>query len=137
MNFLKLKFFGKISYVGLLIMRMGLGGMFVMHGSTKIFGGPPVWQEVGQAMNYWGVHMYPTIWGFLAAFAEFGGGILFILGFLFRPAAIMLTITMAVASTMHIVKGDPFTVYSHAVELGIVFLGLIFVGPGKLSIDGE
>ena len=73
----------------------------------------------------------------MAAFSEFGGGILFILGFMFRPAAILLTITMAVATTMHITKGDPFAVYSHAAELGFVFLGLVFVGPGKFSIDRE
>jgi putative oxidoreductase len=73
----------------------------------------------------------------MAAFAEFGGGMLFILGFLFRPAAILLTINMAVATTMHLKNGDAFGVYSHAGELFFVFLGLIFVGPGRFSIDRE
>jgi putative oxidoreductase len=88
-------------------------------------------------MGLWGITIYPVFWGFMAAFSEFAGGFLFILGFAFRPAAMLLTITMAVATTMHITKGDDFKVWSHAAELGIVFFGLIFVGPGKLSIDRE
>lgn len=137
MNFLSMKFLGKLSPFGLLVMRVGLGIAFIVHGSGKMFGGPEVWSKVGEAIGNWGVHIYPTAFGFLAAFAEFGGGIMFILGFLFRPAALMLAITMAVATTSHIAKGDGFNVYSHALELGIVFFGLLFVGPGKISIDGE
>lgn len=132
-----LKFLGKLRDVGLFSMRVGLGIMFMLHGSGKIFAGPEKWQQIGGAIGNWGIHFFPTFWGFMASFAEFGGGILFILGFLFRPAAIMLTVTMAVATTMHVQKGDPFGVYSHALEAGIVFFSLIFVGPGKISIDGE
>lgn len=134
---LALKFLGRLKDLGLLLMRVGLGVSFIMHGSSKMFGGPEMWAQLGQAIGLWGMNMFPVFWGFMAAFAEFGGGILFILGFLFRPAAIMLAITMAVATTMHISKGDAFQTYSHALELGIVFLGLIFVGPGKISIDRE
>jgi putative oxidoreductase len=48
-----------------------------------------------------------------------------------------MAITMAMALNMHLSRGDPFRVYSHAMELGIVFASLLFVGPGKFSIDGE
>lgn len=134
---LKLKFLAKFSYGGLLLMRVGLGISFILHGAPKIFGGPEVWARVGAAMGHLGVNFNPSLWGFLAAFAEFGGGILFILGFLFRPAALLLAFTMGVATLMHMRTGDDFKTYSHALELCIVFVGLMFVGPGKLSIDGE
>lgn len=134
---LALKFLGKFRDIGLLVLRVGLGLSFIVHGAGKMFGGPEMWTNLGGAMANWGMTMFPMFWGFMAAFSEFAGGILFILGFMFRPAAILLTITMAVATTMHITKGDPFTVYSHALELGIVFFSLIFVGPGKFSIDRE
>jgi putative oxidoreductase len=134
---LALKFLGKFRDLGLLILRVGLGVSFILHGSQKMFGGPEMWTQVGGAMGNWGVHMYPVFWGFMAAFSEFAGGFLFILGFLFRPAAILLTVTMACALTMHHMNGDPFSVYSHALEVGAVFAGLIFVGPGKFSIDRE
>ena len=73
----------------------------------------------------------------VAAFAEFGGGILFLLGFFFRPAAAMMAFTMLVATTSHLVKGQGFGDYSHALEMGVVFFGMMLVGPGRLSIDGE
>lgn len=133
---LKLKFLGRLREVGLLIIRLGLGVAFVVHGSGKMFN-PDMWPQLGGAMANWGITFAPTFWGFMAAFAEFGGGILFTLGFLFRPATILLTINMAVALSMHLAKGDPFSTYSHALEVGVVFLGMIFVGPGKLSLDGE
>jgi putative oxidoreductase len=137
MNALKLKFLGKFNYIGLLLLRLGLGVSFVLHGTPKIFGGPALWQQLGGAMNFLGISSFPAFWGFMAAFAEFGGGILILLGFLFRPAALLLAFTMAVATIMHVKTGDEFKVYSHAMELFIVFVGLMFVGPGKLSIDGE
>lgn len=134
---LALKFLGRFKDFGLLVMRLGLGLAFVVHGSAKMFGGMEMWNQVGAAMGNFGMAHYHYIWGFLAAFAEFGGGILLILGFLTRPAAIMMCFTMAVATTMHVLKGDPFQVYSHALELGVVFFALIFVGPGRFSIDQE
>ena len=134
---LALRFLGKFRDFGLLIMRLGLGVSFIVHGSQKMFGGPELWTQIGGAIGNWGMHYYPVFWGFMAAFAEFGGGILFILGFAFRPAAFLLTITMAVATTMHVMKGDGYNVYSHAAELCVVFLGLLFVGPGRFSIDRE
>lgn len=134
---LALKFLGKFRDLGLLILRVGLGVSFIMHGSQKMFGGPEMWTQIGGAIGNWGMHMYPVFWGFMAAFSEFAGGFLFILGFLFRPAAILLTITMACALTLHFKNGDAFAIYSHALEVGVVFAGLIFVGPGKFSIDRE
>jgi putative oxidoreductase len=36
---------------------------------------------------------------------------------------------------MHLSKGDGLSVASHAIENGIVFFSLIFIGPGRLSLD--
>jgi putative oxidoreductase len=134
---LALKFLGKFRDLGLLILRVGLGASFIMHGSQKMFGGPEMWIKLGGAMGNWGMTYYPVFWGFMAAFSEFAGGFLFILGFMFRPAAILLTVTMACAVTMHIKSGQGYDIFSHALEVGVVFAGLIFVGPGKFSIDRE
>ena len=134
---MKLQFLGAYKNFGLLIIRLGLGLSFIMHGYPNMFGGPPVWKDLGTVMRTVGIDFAPTLWGFMAAFAEFGGGVLVILGFYFRPAVLLMTVTMAMALNMHLSKGDPFRVYSHAMELGIVFVSLLFVGPGKFSIDGE
>ncbi len=121
--------------LGLLILRVGIGIMFVLHGYPKISGGPAMWEKIGMATGAIGIHFAPVFFGLLAALSEFGGGICLILGFLFRPACFFLTITMAMAATMHILKGDGVLVASHAIELGIVFLSLIFIGPGYYSFD--
>jgi putative oxidoreductase len=134
---LSLKFLGKLSPFGFLVMRVGLGFVFIVHGTPKVFGGPALWAGLGAAMANLGVTMYPALWGFAASFTEFAGGILFVLGFMFRPASLMLAFVMAVATTNHIHNGDPFKVYAHALSLGVVFFGLALIGPGKLSIDGD
>jgi putative oxidoreductase len=133
---LKLKFLGKFREFGLLIIRVGLGVAFMLHGSGKMFH-PEMWAGLGGALSVWGITFAPAFWGFMSSFAEFGGGILMILGFLFRPAMAMMAFNMAVALSFHLSKHDDFGVYSHALELGVVFLGLLFVGPGRLSLDGE
>ncbi len=38
---------------------------------------------------------------------------------------------------VHLKHGDSFLVYSHALEDGVMFLGLVFIGPGQYSIDAR
>jgi putative oxidoreductase len=122
---------------GLLVMRLMVGTSFILHGYPKMFGGPERWAGLGKAMQTMGISFYPEIWGFAAAFAEFGGGILLILGLFTRPAAVLMCSTMIVATVMHLRQGDGMQGASHAFELASVFFALIFLGPGKLSFDGK
>ncbi len=123
--------------VGLLILRVGIGIMFMGHGLPKLIAGPEKWLILGGTMNALGVDFAPMAWGFMAAFSEFAGGMLLALGFFTRPACFFLLTTMIVATSMHISKGDPFLKYSHAMEAGILFLSLLFIGPGKYSLDDQ
>jgi putative oxidoreductase len=124
--------------IGLLIVRVGLGAMFIWHGWPKIAGGAAEWGKLGMAVGNLGIHFAPAFWGFMAAFAEFGGGILLVLGFFFRPACMLLVIDMVVAMTFHLSSQDPVLhgQWWKATEDGIVFLGLILIGPGKYALDG-
>lgn len=115
-----LTFLNKHRNIGLLILRLGLGIMFMYHGFPKITGGPEKWEKIGMAMASTGITFAPTFWGLMAAVAEFGGGICIILGLFFRFACVLLVVTMAVATTMHLKNGDGLQV-SHALEDGIVF----------------
>jgi putative oxidoreductase len=128
-------FLDKYKNIGLLILRLGIGGMFIFHGAPKFFGGPERWENLGAAMAVFGIRFAPTVWGFMAAFAEFAGGICVILGFFFRPACMLLTLTMIVAATKLLNGGEGLGRAAHAIEDGIVFLSLIFIGPGKYSLD--
>jgi putative oxidoreductase len=73
--------------------------------------------------------------GEAAALSEFAGGLCLILGLFFRPACLLLAITMGVAANMHLGKGEGILAASHAIELGILFFSLLFIGPGRYSVD--
>ncbi|MFW6414540.1 MAG: DoxX family protein [Verrucomicrobiota bacterium] len=119
---------------GLLVLRLGIGISFIIHGAPSFFGGPDVWQALGESgMGALGLSSGLTFWGFMAAFAAFFGGIFLIIGFLTRPFSILLLITTLVALAMHISQGDGFTDISHPLELAFVFIFLIIAGPGKFS----
>jgi len=121
--------------IGLLILRVGIGIKFIIHGWPKITGGTETWQGLGGAMANLGITFAPTFWGFMAALSEFGGGILLILGILHRPVAALLFFTMVVATVMHVQMDDPFRVYSHALGMAVVFLGLFFTGAGRYTLS--
>lgn len=126
---------GKYRNTGLLILRVGIGLMFILHGYPKLFAGPERWEAVGGAMRHVGVDFFPAAWGFLAGVAETFGGFLLIVGLAFRPVCLALAFTMVIAATRHIAVGDGISGASHAIEAGILFLSLIFIGPGKYSVD--
>lgn len=126
---------GKYKDIGLLLLRVGLGVMFILHGWPKIKGGPEMWQGLGAAMANLGVTAVPAVWGFLAALSEFGGGICLVLGFAFRPACLLMLFTMIVAATHHLMAGDGVNEASHAIEDGVAFLAMFIIGPGKYSVD--
>lgn len=120
---------------GLLIIRIGIGAMFVYHGYPKLLGGPSAWAGLGASTKYVGIHFLPVMWGFLAAITEVLGGILLALGLAFRPVCLLLLINMIVAVASHLGKGDGLGEAAHAIEDAVVFAGLFFTGPGKYSVD--
>jgi putative oxidoreductase len=118
--------------IGLLLLRVGLGAMFIYHGIPKFLGGPESWVSVGGAMKTFGITFAPGFWGFMAAFSELFGGIFLILGLFFRPVCVLLTITMLVAANMTFKMGQGLMGAAHPLELAIVFISLIFIGTGSI-----
>ncbi len=131
------KSLAKHSDLGLLIGRLGVGAIFIVYGWQKLSGGQPAWTHYGHAMASLGINFMPNIWGLAAALSEFAGGILIILGFLFRPAAALIAFTMVVAfaSTFR-EHPHSFPQYSRAIEMFCVMIIFLFVGPGKYSFEG-
>ena len=124
--------------LGLLILRIGIGIMEAwVHGWPKLVGGPERWKKLGAAVELVGIHFLPTFWGFCAMAAEFGGGILLVLGLFTRPAAAFILVTMCVASGRHLSRGEGISEASHAIELGVVMGSLLFLGPGRYSLDAR
>ncbi len=127
---------GKFQDAALLLVRLAIGIFYVViHGWPKLLGGPEKWEKIGAAMSHLGVNFAPEFWGLMAALTESIGAALFAIGFLFRPSSLLLAFVMGVAATMHLKNGDGLFGASHAIEMGIVFLGFVFIGPGKYSFD--
>jgi len=121
---------------GLLFLRVALGVFYLyVHGWHKLAGGVHAWHELGMAMRFVGIHFGYVFWGLMAALSETLGCVLVVLGFLFRPACLLLLITLLVASAMLLGTGKGWEAASHPVELAILFFSLLFIGPGKYSID--
>ena len=75
----------------LLILRIGMGLMFFLHGYPKMMGGMEKWHGLGAyGMGSIGIHFLPTFWGFMAAFSECIGGLMIILGFQIRYFSLLL-----------------------------------------------
>jgi putative oxidoreductase len=120
---------------GLLVIRLGLGAMFIYHGYPKLMGGKEMWAGLGSSTKYVGITFLPIVWGLLAALTETVGGLLVILGLAFRPACLLLLINLIVAAATHFGKGDGLDGAAHAIEDAVVFAGLLFIGPGRYSVD--
>jgi putative oxidoreductase len=121
--------------LGIMVLRVGMGILFTIHGWTKLLGGTATWQWLGSQLQLLGITFMPVVWGFIATIAEFGGGLCLILGFASRSAALLISCVMAVAILYHLHKGDSFDTYSHPLAILVVMLALVIAGPGSYSID--
>jgi putative oxidoreductase len=126
---------GNYRNFGLLIIRVGLGLMFIYHGFPKLAGGVETWRGLGTSTKYVGIHFLPVGWGLMAAVVETFGGFLLIIGLAFRPVCLLLVIDLTVAALFHFGKGQGWEAAAHAIEDAVMFAGLLFVGPGKYSVD--
>ena len=128
---------GRYTDTALLLLRIGIGIMMMMHGYPKLAGGMEKWEKLGTSMDVIGIHWAPVIWGFLAAITESIGGLFMLLGLFYRPTMFLLLFTMGIAIAKHLSGGDKIMDASHAIELGVVFLAMFIMGPGRYSIDKE
>jgi putative oxidoreductase len=125
--------------IGLVIIRIVIGSLFVGHGTQKLFGwfgGYGVGATGGffEQLGYrWGPRM-----AVLTGLAEAGGGTFLALGFLTPfAAAAVIGVMLNAAIAVHLPKG----IWNEqgGFELPLVYataaLGLAFVGPGRWAID--
>ncbi|TWT46747.1 DoxX family membrane protein [Botrimarina hoheduenensis] len=80
----------------------------------------------------------PTFFAWMAAMSEVAGGVLLLLGLATRPAALLLAITLGVASFGHhkIPLLSIYTSQHITLQYFWVYLFFFFAGAGRLSLDG-
>jgi putative oxidoreductase len=123
--------------LGLLLIRAMVGVVFVFHGSQKLFGafgGPGIEGFTGFLTQL--EVPYPALNAYLAAIAEFGGGLALILGAGTRLVAVPLVITMLVASFS--AHRGAFALPSgmeYSLSLAVISAGLGLTGAGRWAVD--
>ncbi len=130
--------------VAALVLRAGIGLIFLPHGYAKVFGagGPAAFAA---DMPSYGL---PAFLGYVAAYAEFFGAILLMAGFLARLDAFLLACTMGVAVFVvqlpdalngAVPGGSKFLEAMKGIELPLSLLvgavAVVLLGAGRLSID--
>jgi putative oxidoreductase len=127
-----------------LVVRVGLGVVFVAHGGQKVFGwfGGPGLRGVITAFTGMGI---PAPAAALAAFIEFFGGVALFIGFLARPAAAGIIVIMLVAIAKVHARHGFFMNWSgtpgkgHGYEFNFALiamaLSILIGGAGVLSVD--
>src|SRR5687767_12809654 len=125
--------------IGLLIIRLVIGGTLAAHGAQKLFGwfggfgiaGTGGWLE---SMGFRPGKLQAVVSGL----SEFGGGLLLAAGLLTPLGAAAIAGVMLVAIvSVHLDKGffNGAGGYEFNVVLAATAIAMAFSGPGKLSVD--
>ncbi len=120
--------------LGLLIIRIGIGFSFIYNYGYGKITDPERWGRLGEKMSLIHIEFAPVFWGFMAAFAESFCAAFLLIGIFSRLSAFFLAFTMMIAFLSGFSKNE---FNAHAFELMIVFIALLFTGPGKYSIDAK
>jgi putative oxidoreductase len=125
--------------IGLLLIRLVIGVLFIGHGAQKLFGwfGGYGLKGTGNWMDSLGLKPGMTM-ALLAGLTELIGGILFTLGLLTPLAGLMIAATMVIAIVkVHGPNGLWSTQngYEYNLTLLAVAIGIALIGPGEYALD--
>lgn len=125
--------------LGLLIIRVVVGLLFIGHGAQKVFGWFGGYGLKGTGGWFDSIGIKPGVaMALIAGLAELIGGILFVLGFLTPLAALLIAGTMFMAIVkVHVPNGIWATSngYEFNLTLIAVAIGLALIGPGRFALD--
>ena len=123
--------------LGLAVLRVVLGVIFIAHGAPKLLGGVGGLAGLLDGLGF----PAPFAWAWWVTVLEFFGGLALLVGLLVTPIALLLCIEMAVGIVLvHAAEGwyviGPGT---GGVEFNLLLiaslLALVFAGPGLAAVD--
>ena len=130
-----LQFLSKYRETGLLLFRASIGLVFIILLVPILWSGRDSWEHFGSAMRNLDIHGHYEFWGFLGTILGCAGGILMILGLFFR-VGVLFALAITVVHLISVIHGiADFLVRMPAFEMSILLLSLLFIGPGKYSVD--
>ena len=138
MSALSLSPLSRLASLAPLAVRLIVGIIMLAHGWQKLTEMGPG-NFGGQMLAGLGVPL-PVFTGYVVTFVEIIGGILLIVGFLSRLAALLLTINLIVAillvkANVGFLSGSSGTGAELDLALIAGLLVILFAGPGRLSVD--
>jgi putative oxidoreductase len=122
----------KLKPLALLLLRAGLGVVFIFHGYPKLL------THTQEIMGAFGKMGFPGYFVYIAGVVEFFGGIVLILGLFTRIAALLLAGEMAIAVLrVHLPQGTIMDVknYEFPMILALTCFALATLGAGLISLD--
>ena len=125
-------FLEKLKPLGLLLLRVALGVIFIYHGYPKLFGHT---RDAMQSFTHMG---FPGYFVYVAGVIEFFGGCMLVAGLFTRVAGLLLAIEMAVGLwRVHNIISNPMAVrnYELPLVLAVSTFALATVGAGLISFD--
>lgn len=127
-----MNFLNRLQPLGLLVLRLALGTIMIAHG----------WQKIADHLHGIGGMMHqlglPPLMAYLVVAAECGGGILIVIGFLTRLAALAIFIDMLVAILkVHLPHGlfSSNGGFEFPLACAAIAFALIFSGGGPIAMD--
>ena len=126
-------FMEKLRPLALLLLRVGLGVIFIYNGYPKFVG-----RRLEHLDEFVNINHLPAYFSYIAGVLEIGGGALLIGGLFTRITGLLLAGEMAVA----LWKGEQFfqnplavDKYELALALGVGAFALAIFGAGSISLD--
>ncbi len=120
--------------LGLLILRLFVGGIFIVHGTQKLM-------HMEDTINFFSQINIPSFFAWVVAIVETVGGVALILGMFVQYASVLLSIILVVAivKVKWVFGGETILSKFAAGEIDLALLGsciaLAFTGPGKMSLS--
>ncbi|WP_427157139.1 DoxX family protein [Aliinostoc sp. HNIBRCY26] len=138
---------GGIAGLALLLLRISVGGLFLIHGYPKVL-----------HLRRWADSINtPMFLCFISAWAMLGGGLCLILGFLTLLATLPILASMLFAILLHLIQGKPFVAtdpylipedqykgplgkaeppsWEKAFMYCVMLIAIAVLGPGAYSLD--
>src|ERR1700690_2737780 len=126
-----MQFLDKLKPLGLLVLRVVLGGAFIFYGYPKL-------ASPAQALRAFPSYGFSGYFAYIAGVLEVFGGGLLILGLFTRGAALLLAIEMGIVlghTLIPAVGFYAFMKYQIPLLMGAMAGALVTTGAGLISID--
>ena len=130
-----LQFLSKYRETGLLLFRASIGLIFIILIAPVLWHGEGSWERFGSAMRHLDFNSHYAFWGFVGALLGCIGGVLMVLGLFFRVGVLLALIVTIVHLVALWDTTGQFYIRLPALEMATLLLSLLFIGPGKYSVD--